>query len=120
MSLSILKLVASTKSIYKKEVRERFKQPIGETGIITETDLSKLPVPVAKYLSYCGKYCTLATPLHCPFTKAANLLSVLVEIILLIRTWPIIFIVLVKALVFTDQLAGASAYTFSFIFNFSG
>lgn len=54
MSLGILTSCATTKSIYKNEVYERFKQPIGETRIITETDLSKLPVPVAKYLLYCG------------------------------------------------------------------
>lgn len=54
MSLGILASCSSTKSIYKKEVQERFKQPIGETRIITDTDLSTLPTPVAKYLTYCG------------------------------------------------------------------
>lgn len=54
MSLGILTSCASTRGIYKKEVRERFKQPLKETRIITETDLDKLPVPVANYLRYCG------------------------------------------------------------------
>jgi len=54
MAMGIFASCASTKSIYKKEVSERFKQPLSETRIITETNLSKLPVPVANYLRYCG------------------------------------------------------------------
>jgi len=54
MALGIFASCASTKSIYKKELSERFKQPLKETRIITETDLSKLPIPVANYLRYCG------------------------------------------------------------------
>jgi hypothetical protein len=54
MSLGIITSCGSTKSIYTKEVRERFKETIGETRIITENDLLKLPKPVAHYLRYCG------------------------------------------------------------------
>ena len=54
MALGFITSCASTRSIYKKELSERFKQPLKETRIITETDLAKLPVPVANYLRYCG------------------------------------------------------------------
>jgi hypothetical protein len=54
MSFGILTSCASTRSIFKKEVKERFNQPIEKTGIITSEDLKKLPAPVARYLEYCG------------------------------------------------------------------
>jgi hypothetical protein len=54
MAMGIFASCASTRSIYKKEVSERFKQPLKEPRIITETDLAKLPDPVANYLRYCG------------------------------------------------------------------
>ena len=54
MVLGFFASCASTKSIYKKELRERFEQLLKETRIITETDLAKLPVPVANYLRYSG------------------------------------------------------------------
>jgi len=78
MALGIFASCASTRSIYKKEVRERFKQPLGETRIISETDLARLPVPVANYLRYCewlGKeiprnfYCKFKGPFY---TKPGN------------------------------------------------
>jgi hypothetical protein len=54
MLLGIITSCSSTTSIYTKEVRERFKMPIGKPRFITENDLLKLPKPVAQYLRYCG------------------------------------------------------------------
>jgi hypothetical protein len=54
MSLGILTSCATTKSIYKKEVKDRFNQPIQKPSIIKTEDLKTLPVPVARYLEYCG------------------------------------------------------------------
>lgn len=54
MSLTLFTACASTKNIYKKEVNERFQQPLNETRIITNADLEQLPQLVANYLIHCG------------------------------------------------------------------
>lgn len=54
MVLSLFTSCASTKYIFKKEVKERFVEPIEKPRLITENDLNKLPTPIANYLSYCG------------------------------------------------------------------
>jgi hypothetical protein len=54
MTLGIFTSCASTRSIYKKELKERFKQPLKETRLIAESDLTALPKAVANYLRYCG------------------------------------------------------------------
>jgi len=54
MSTGTFRSISSTKRIFNKEVRDRFKEPISETRTITEDDMIKLPVPVANYLRYCG------------------------------------------------------------------
>ncbi|MDA3927920.1 MAG: hypothetical protein PF541_03115 [Prolixibacteraceae bacterium] len=54
MSLALFSSCVSTKSIFKKEVQERFQEPVAEKRLITKKDLNKLPTPVANYLEYCG------------------------------------------------------------------
>lgn len=54
MAFSLFTSCISTKSIFKKEVKKRFTEPIETTSLITEDDLNKLPLPLANYMKYCG------------------------------------------------------------------
>ena len=54
MLSSLFSSCVSTKSIFKKEVKERMEMALKETRIITKTDLETLPAPVANYIEYCG------------------------------------------------------------------
>lgn len=70
-----------TKKIYQQEVYHRFEQARGESRTITETDVDKLPIPVAGYLRYCGWvgremphcfYCRFEGPFYLKKDKAMN------------------------------------------------
>jgi hypothetical protein len=54
MALSILSSCTSAKKMYEKDVGNRLESQDIATRTITNSDLDKLPMPVAKYLEHCG------------------------------------------------------------------
>lgn len=54
MSINLLNSCASTQSIFKKEVAQRFTEAPQVTRIITQKDIDLLPKPVANYLENCA------------------------------------------------------------------
>lgn len=54
MALSIFTACTSTRTIFNKEVNQRFTPIPSQTRVITQADLEKLPMPVANYLDSCG------------------------------------------------------------------